>query len=111
MSDYTIFVDDARIPAKVGRLNRRWSHLSVLPWTYESIRALHDFAQKIGLNRAWFQKGTLPHYDVTDALRERAIKAGAIDVTWRQMAEMTRPYIKKRGGAFNKVFCEEMDTI
>lgn len=78
-----VYVDDMRLRARVGRINARWSHLAA-----DGVDELHAFAQKIGLKRAWFQdKPGFPHYDVTDAKRQQAIRAGAIAITWREMAE------------------------
>ena len=48
-----VYVDDARIPARVGRIRARWSHLFA-----DSQDELHAFAQTIGLKRAWFQPGS-----------------------------------------------------
>ena len=39
---------------------------------------LHEFAQRIGLKRAWFQDGRHPHYDCTTPnMRGKAIRFGA----------------------------------
>lgn len=72
----TVYVDDMRRPAKVGRLSAHWSHL-----TADTKEELHRFALQIGLARAWFQdKGNgLWHYDVTDSKRQAAIRLGR---TW-----------------------------
>lgn len=46
------------------------------------LEALHAFATRIGLRRAWFQhagKGTA-HYDLTPAKRRAAVAAGAIEL-------------------------------
>jgi hypothetical protein len=107
MPDFDIMVDNMLIPARVGGLNRKWSHLTVLPWTSESLQALHDFAAKIGLKREWFQDGTMPHYDVTAAMRERAIREGARDVNWHEMGTMSHAYIKQRGGDWRHVGVED----
>jgi hypothetical protein len=85
----TVYVDNARIPATVGRTKGRWSHLFA-----DSQDELHTFAQGIGLKRSWFQPGTpiggKPsrhwHYDVTDSMRARAIRAGAKPVDLREYA-------------------------
>jgi hypothetical protein len=82
----TVYVDNARIPARVGRINARWSHLFA-----DTQDELHAFAASIGLKRTWFQPGTpidgKPsrhwHYDVTDAKRAAAINAGAQPVSIR----------------------------
>jgi Protein of unknown function (DUF4031) len=49
----TVYVDDWRQAAKVGRLNARWSHLTVGP--FDDPEELHAFAARIGLRRSWFQ--------------------------------------------------------
>ena len=79
----TVYVDDIRIPARVGRMTARWSHLTVGP--DDDIAELHAFAARLGLRRVWFQDKPWPHahYDVTDSKRLQAIKNGAVAVTWR----------------------------
>lgn len=90
----TVYVDNARIPATVGRIRARWSHL-----TADNTEELHAFAARIGLRRAWFQTckrpchKTLPcshwHYDVTESKRTEAIAAGAKSIDIREMAAIT----------------------
>lgn len=80
----TVFVDDARIKATVGRITSKWCHLFA-----DTEQELHDFAQSIGLKRSWFQRGKAVHgrhwhYDVTEGKRRQAIAAGAVEVTSRQ---------------------------
>lgn len=71
----TVYVDDMRLPARVGRLEARWSHLLA-----DTDEELHAFAASIGLRRSWAQyPGTWKsHYDVTDSKRAEAIRAGAL---------------------------------
>lgn len=55
--------------------NRLWCHLVA-----DSLNELHDFARRLGLKRQWFQdQGFYPHYDVTMAVREKALRLGAVD--------------------------------
>lgn len=70
----TVYVDDMRIPARVGRLAARWSHLMA-----DTDEELHAFAAQLGLRRSWAQyPGTWKsHYDVTDTKRRQAIQMGA----------------------------------
>jgi len=88
----TVYVDDLRLPARVARLNARWSHL-----TADTEQELHQFAARLGLRRAWFQtckaKLCRPpcvhwHYDVTDTKRAEAIRLGAKPITWREAGRM-----------------------
>ncbi len=79
----TIYVDDFRMPATVGPYTARWSHLFT---DSENLDELHAFARLIGLRRSWFQdKSSDAHYDVTDRLRARAIRAGARAISWREI--------------------------
>ncbi|AOS94807.1 hypothetical protein AN480_27340 (plasmid) [Mycobacterium intracellulare subsp. chimaera] len=76
----TVYVDDMRMPARVGRIEARWSHLMA-----DSDEELHRFAASIGLRRCWAQyPGTWKsHYDVTDSKRTQAIAAGAVQIGYR----------------------------
>lgn len=85
----TVYVDNFRAPATVGRLRSRWSHL-----TADTREELHAFAASIGLRRDWFQakckvedESKCPHwhYDVTDGKRTEAIKAGAKPIDIREL--------------------------
>lgn len=100
-----IYVDDMRVPARIGQISGRWSHL-----TADTPAELHEFAEKIGLRRAWFQArckhGACPvrdgvcahfHYDVTDSRRDAAIRAGARAIRYRDLGAITsarRPYYR-----------------
>jgi hypothetical protein len=92
----TVYVDDARIPARVAGLSGRWSHLIA-----DTPEELHAFAERLGFKRAWFQDPTVNgkpvparpgtraaenwHYDVTDFKRQQAIMLGAVPVTMREL--------------------------
>lgn len=53
---------------------RLWCHLLA-----DSLEELHSFANELGLKPEWFQKkARFPHYDVTENLREKALKLGAV---------------------------------
>lgn len=100
MNAMTVYVDDMRLPARVGRISGRWSHL-----TADTRDELHTFAAHLGLKRAWFQDPTLNgkstitpnpgspivgtwHYDVTDSMRTKAIRRGAVPITTEAMADL-----------------------
>ena len=51
------------------------------------LEELHEFAERIGLRRRWFQEHPLaPHYDLSPARRVRAVTAGAVEVSAREQA-------------------------
>lgn len=95
----TVYVDDARIQATVGRYRDRWSHL-----TADTVEELHAFADRIGLRRTWFQtckstlcgggrpanRDTCPHwhYDVTESKRAQALASGAEEMDMRRWSEL-----------------------
>ena len=50
-----------------------------------ALEELHQFAERIGMKRAWFQdKSAWLHYDLTASKRALAVKAGAVEVTSKQ---------------------------
>lgn len=83
----TVYVDNFRVPARVGRITGRWSHL-----TADTVEELHAFAGRLGLRRSWFQdKGDGRwHYDVVDWRREQAIRLGAVPIDLRDMGAYIR---------------------
>lgn len=73
----TVYVDDMRMRARVGRIEARWSHLMA-----DSDTELHAFAARLGLRRSWAQyPGTWKsHYDLTDTKRTQALRQGAVAI-------------------------------
>ncbi|WP_454828101.1 DUF4031 domain-containing protein [Pseudoxanthomonas wuyuanensis] len=54
---------------------RQWCHMVA-----DTLEELHVFAARLGLERRWFQdRCRYPHYDVTMAVRSKALRMGAID--------------------------------
>lgn len=74
-------------------------HLSTFPPTSDNIEALHNFAEKIGLKRAYFQQNSWPHYDLTSKKRIQAIENGAIEITNEAFARMRIEAASKEGKA------------
>lgn len=69
-------------------VTKKWKHgkachLMIKPDT--PIEKLHEFAEWLGLKRAWFQVSSsgLPHYDLTELKRAKAVKHGAIEIDRR----------------------------
>jgi hypothetical protein len=63
----TVYVDDWRQQATIGRVSDTWSHLFAGPW--DDPAELHQIAARIGLRRSWYQAKPWPrgHYDVAEA--------------------------------------------
>lgn len=92
----TVYVDNFRVPATIGRVRGRWSHL-----TADTPAELHEFAERIGLRRQWFQArckhGSCPtvddscvhfHYDVVDSKRTEAIAEGAEPIDLKEFGAL-----------------------
>ena len=85
----TAYVDELRDYPKITRIKRlpstHWAHL-----TADTREELHAFAARLGLRRAWFQDHeTRWHYDLTSGKRAAAVRLGAREITWREMAAVT----------------------
>lgn len=79
----TVYVDNAMIPYR-GML---MSHM--ISDTTEELRAM---SQRIDVSWRWVQYAGTPkeHMDICASKRQQAIKAGAVEVTSRAIAEMIR---------------------
>lgn len=65
------------------------------------VDALHEFAAKIGMKRAWFQDHrAMPHYDLVRSRRDRAVKLGAIELPaskeWLALRNRWRDYKREQ---------------
>ena len=59
----------------------------------DSPEELHAMADKIGIQRSWFQsfaKTRRPHYDVSEPKRMLAVQFGAIEVDAARLVEICR---------------------
>jgi hypothetical protein len=69
----TVYVDDAVHPWR----GQRWAHLMA-----DSLDELHAMAARLDIPRRAFQnKSSGAHYDVTTELRERAIGLGTVPIS------------------------------
>lgn len=83
----TVYVDDA-VHAWRGE---RWAHLMA-----DTLDELHAFAARLGIPRRAFQdRASGAHYDVTAALRERAIALGAQAISRHDDRTLVRAVIAR----------------
>jgi hypothetical protein len=93
----TVYVDDAHIAARVGRLTSTWCHL----WA-DTPDELHAFAALIGMKRAWYQgppRHPIWHYDLTAPKRVLAVRKGAVEVEAGDLS--THPAARQYGGGLH----------
>ena len=82
----SVYVDDMRRRARLGRWPANWSHLMA-----DTPAELAKFAGDLGLSVDWLQHAGShrEHYDVTDQTRRRAIELGAVPISYpRGTAEL-----------------------
>lgn len=68
----------------------------------DSLEELHVMADKIGIQRKWFQNKNVPHYDICKSKRSAAIASGAIEIDRNQVAAMIMTWRKKNTEAVPK---------
>lgn len=78
----TVYVDDMRAP---------FGRLVMCHMIADSSEELLAMADKIGVQRKWLQypRTAQEHFDIALGKRALAVKAGAVEVTKRQLAGMT----------------------
>lgn len=80
-----VYVDDAVHPWR----GERWAHLMA-----DTLAELHAFAALLGIPRRAFQdRASGAHYDVTAAMRERAIALGATAISRHRDRSQVRAVI------------------
>lgn len=83
-TNMTIYVDPPLFQKPGGR--KFYCHM-----TADTLAELHEFAQKIGVQRHWFHAGSrFKHYDLAKDIRETAIQHGAVQVSAREMVELAK---------------------
>ena len=81
----TVYIDDAVHPWR----GERWAHLMA-----DTLAELHAFAALLGIPRRAFQdRLSGAHYDVTAAMRERALALGAVAISRHHDREQVRAVI------------------
>lgn len=89
-----VFVDDFRKPVTVGNVTMFWSHLFAYPACEKTLVA---FARRNGLqdNPLQYAGGPDAYYPLTDAMRIKAIDAGAAECTLEEAVAMMRKGTRK----------------
>lgn len=98
----TVYVDDALIPATVGPITSRWSHLMSDLAGPSGTAELVEFAARLDMRHAWIQRpGTArEHFDLTEEKREWALRLGAVPLRYgRECAALIRT--RRLGGTFD----------
>ena len=82
----TVLVDQAVWPWR----GRRWAHLMA-----DTLDELHAMAERLGVPRRAFQdKRSGAHYDLTEELREQAVRLGAVAISRHRDRDQVRAIIR-----------------
>ena len=82
----TVYVDQLRNTAP----SRAWPFTMAAHMLADSVDELHAFATRLGMKRAWFQRGSTPHYDLTASRHKLALELGAVRLDRRQLVALVR---------------------
>ena len=74
----SVYVDDMRAP---------YGRMIMCHMCADSETELHDMADKIGVDRKWYQGN---HYDVSLSKRKLAVQYGAVEISMREMVSVVR---------------------
>lgn len=89
----------------VGTMEFPYGRMIMFHMASPDVEELHKMADKIGINRKWFQdKPMHPHYDICKAKKHLAIQLGAIEVNDREIIKLCYPELRKilNGGKLKK---------
>lgn len=83
--------------------SKKWRHgkaCHLLVDAETPIEVLHQFAERIGMSRKWFQVSQtgVPHYDLTEKRRAVAIAKGAVEIDRQRTVEIMRAHRSKANG-------------
>jgi hypothetical protein len=75
------------MPVYVGDIEYPFGRMIMFHMVADTLEELHNMADKIGVNRKWFQdhKHSLQHYDICKSKKKLAIGFGAIEMSDREI--------------------------
>jgi alkanesulfonate monooxygenase SsuD/methylene tetrahydromethanopterin reductase-like flavin-dependent oxidoreductase (luciferase family) len=65
----------------LDNMARKFGRMILCHMVADTVEELHQMAEKIGVNRRWFQEKSFPHYDVCLSKAALAVSLGAKDVS------------------------------
>jgi len=72
----------------VDASSNRYGRMIMCHMLADTLQELHAMADKIGVQRKWFQEKNVPHYDICKAKRALAVKFGAQEVKPGKILEL-----------------------
>lgn len=83
------------MPVYVDNMRASYGRMKMCHMVADSMAELLDMADKIGVDRKWFQPGSHPHFDICLSKRTKAICHGAKQVDRRGLGEAIKRHRAK----------------
>lgn len=81
----------------VGNLEWPFRNMIMFHMVADTLEELHDMADKIGVNRKWFQpfpEHVIAHYDICKSKKVLALNYGAVEMSDREIVKRFRVHEK-----------------
>lgn len=81
------------MPVYVDDMKAGYGRMVMCHMVADTEEELHAMADRIGVDRKWYQyphKSRYPHYDIALSKRSLAVEAGAKEIRWRDSPEICR---------------------
>ena len=86
------------MPVYVDKSRNSFRGMIMCHMLADSVEELHAFAERLGLERSWFQPGSTPHYDLSTRKRRIAIQLGAISIERWQVVLLIQKFRTRAAG-------------
>lgn len=86
------------MPVYVDDFNANYRGMIMCHMVADTLAELHEMADRIGIQRKWFQclkKASYPHYDICLSKKALAIKSGAVPLSLRENKKLFIEKAKK----------------
>ncbi len=104
----SVYVDDMQTCIR----SKKWPYSRSCHLVADSVSELQEFAQLMSLHSSWFQdSASMPHYDLTKSMRQRAIYLGAFEVTQKRFVRIMRKYRQRDKELKQKLLDERIRNV
>ena len=80
------------MPVYVDKARNAFGGMMLCHLMADTAVELHSMADKIGMERRWFQNRRVPHYDICQKQKALALRAGVIEIDRKQTVELMRKH-------------------
>ena len=83
------------MPVYVDNMRASYGRMKMCHMIADSVAELLEMADKIGVQRRWFQMTSHPHFDICLSKRATAVRSGAIEVDRRGLVDIMKRHRAK----------------